>query len=115
MTTPRPEHDGGGGNTMTSTEECPNCHDPVERHTAFWDGCKYCPCGWLPEAQARGALLYKLKGMRRDFVENTRVQEHLDRDYRIPIVTALESAIGLLEGQGVRPLPSEGEAHADCG
>lgn len=90
------------------------CEHPVERHTAFFSGCKYCPCGWLPEREARGVLLFRLKRMRRDFTTDPRVQEHLDKSYRIPIETALDSTIALLVEQGVTPLPSEGEAYDGC-
>ena len=100
----------------TNEVKCPNpkCDDPVERHTAWWGGCKYCPCAWLPEEQALGALLFHLKQHRQSFTTNLRVQEHLSKDFRIPIETALDAAIRDLTDRGVRPLPSEGEAYDDC-
>jgi hypothetical protein len=97
---------------MSDEAQCPHkdCQHPVERHTAWWGGCKYCPCTWLPPEQARGALLHNLQKLRRVLTEGAIVQEHLDRSHRIAIETALDAAIHDMKDHGVVPLPGEGDA-----
>lgn len=94
---------------MSAEETCPNCTDPVERHTAWWGGCKYCGCAWLPDDEARGAMLFALKRMRLDFLGNRHIQMQMDRSHRIAIESPLDAAIIALQEQGVKPLPAEGE------
>lgn len=98
---------------MADEEKCPykDCEHPVDRHTAWWGGCKYCGCTRLTGEQARGALLFNLVKLRNALVGAPIVQEHLDKSHRIAIETALDAAIRDLRDHGVEPLPSEHDAH----
>lgn len=89
--------------------DCPECHHPVARHTAWWGGCKYCHCGKLPVAEAAGLLHTSLKGFRR-IVNATTACEVLDKSIRIQLDAAIEAAIKGLHEKGFQPLVRETDA-----